>query len=356
MPDNPDSSVSFAKAAALSPVSGYLYFRKTTESGVSEIHSIETLRAAIGGSDLTVNTVGVVFNGAVAITSPADVDLVPVTQASVVKKITWANIKVTLKTYFDSLYATAAQGTKADNALPASSYTAADVLTKIKTVDGTGSGLDAALLEGSAKSYFATATQGTKADDALPAASYTAADVLTKIKTVDGAGSGLDADTIDGSSLAAIILACYPVGAVYISVLATSPATLFGGTWSQISQGRVLVGQYASDARFDVAEEFGGAYNHVHSSPVHDHGGSGLYAHLNLSSNSRVYGAKAAYAWTGNPSSFVQGSANTQTVNGDVNTQGVIVGGSTADNAATNTGSADNIMPYLVVYMWKRTA
>jgi hypothetical protein len=33
---------------------------------------------------------------------------------------------------------------------------------------------------------------------ALPAASYTAADVLTKIKTVDGAGSGLDADTLDG--------------------------------------------------------------------------------------------------------------------------------------------------------------
>lgn len=31
-------------------------------------------------------------------------------------------------------------------------------------------------------------------------ATYTAADVLTKIKTVDGAGSGLDADTLDGSN------------------------------------------------------------------------------------------------------------------------------------------------------------
>lgn len=31
----------------------------------------------------------------------------------------------------------------------------------------------------------------------LDSASYTAADVLNKIKTVDGAGSGLDADTVD---------------------------------------------------------------------------------------------------------------------------------------------------------------
>ncbi len=32
----------------------------------------------------------------------------------------------------------------------------------------------------------------------LPSASYTASDVLTKIKTVDGSGSGLDADLLDG--------------------------------------------------------------------------------------------------------------------------------------------------------------
>jgi len=35
---------------------------------------------------------------------------------------------------------------------------------------------------------------------ALPSASYTAADVLTKLKTVDGTGSGLDADLLDGYS------------------------------------------------------------------------------------------------------------------------------------------------------------
>lgn len=70
--------------------------------------------------------------------------------------------------------------------LTIASYTAADVLTKLQTVDGAGSGLDADLLDGFEASYF------------LPAANYTAADVIAKLLTVDGAGSGLDADTLDG--------------------------------------------------------------------------------------------------------------------------------------------------------------
>lgn len=44
---------------------------------------------------------------------------------------------------------------------------------------------------------------GTKLD----ASAYTAADVLTKIKTVDGAGSGLDADLLDGQNSTAFALA-----------------------------------------------------------------------------------------------------------------------------------------------------
>jgi len=51
-------------------------------------------------------------------------------------------------------YATSAQGTTADNALAASSYTAADVLDKVKTVDGAASGLDADLLDGQQGSYY----------------------------------------------------------------------------------------------------------------------------------------------------------------------------------------------------------
>ena len=83
--------------------------------------------------------------------------------------------------------------------LNSSSYTASDVLTKIKTVDGSGSGLDADTLDGLNSTSFSSnnyvqSQLGTK----LNSSSYTALDVLTKIKTVDGAGSGLDADTLDG--------------------------------------------------------------------------------------------------------------------------------------------------------------
>ena len=39
-----------------------------------------------------------------------------------------------------------------------------------------------------------------------------------------------------------VLLAAHPVGSVYCSVDATSPADLFGGTWESIAAGRVLQG------------------------------------------------------------------------------------------------------------------
>jgi len=100
-------------------------------------------------------------------------------------------------------YATAAQGTKADAALPSASVSVFG-LSLIDDADAAAArttlGLGTAAT--TASSAYATAAQGATADAALPAASYTASDVLTKLKTVDGAGSGLDADLLDGNSSA----------------------------------------------------------------------------------------------------------------------------------------------------------
>ena len=65
-------------------------------------------------------------------------------------------------------------------------------LAEVKTILGLGS---AAYTNSTA---YATAAQGVKADAALPAASYTAADVLAKVKTVDVDNSGLNANTLQG--------------------------------------------------------------------------------------------------------------------------------------------------------------
>ena len=129
--------------------------------------------------------------------------------------------------------------------LNANAYTAADVLAKLLTVHGEGSGLNADKLDGLHAAAFALAVHGhtwaevsgkpttatrwpsfgevtgkpsaypaeahdhdgryytqqqldTLLSGKLNAAAYTAADLLAKLLTVDGAGSGLDADKLDG--------------------------------------------------------------------------------------------------------------------------------------------------------------
>jgi hypothetical protein len=68
-----------------------------------------------------------------------------------------------------------------------------DLLTKIKTVDGPLSGLDADTLDGSHASAFVLVSN------------YEDNDVLDKVKAVDGPGSGLDADTLDGLHASAFL-------------------------------------------------------------------------------------------------------------------------------------------------------
>ncbi|TZE82010.1 hypothetical protein FWJ32_07195 [Calorimonas adulescens] len=68
-------------------------------------------------------------------------------------------------------------------------YHAGNSSGQIPVSNGTvNTNLNADLLDGHDGSYY------------LPVSSYTASDVLTKIKTVDGEGSGLDADTLRGKT------------------------------------------------------------------------------------------------------------------------------------------------------------
>ena len=123
----------------------------------------------------------------------------------------------------------------------------------------------------------------------------------------------------------------YPVGSVYINAaVSTNPATLLGfGTWTAFGAGRVLVGLDAGQTEFDTLGETGGAKthtltineipSHTHTSPLRGNGQDEINAIPSASDNA-------------NP-------------------------GLTMTTNATGGGQAhNNLQPYIVVYMWKRTA
>jgi len=80
---------------------------------------------------------------------------------------------------------------------------------------------------------YMTGTYATKLDgiEAGATADMTAAEILTAIKTVDGSGSGLDADLLDGLSSASFQAA----GTYVTSVSGTAPIVSSGGTTPAIS-------------------------------------------------------------------------------------------------------------------------
>src|SRR3990172_1154307 len=79
------------------------------------------------------------------------------------------------------------------------------------------------------------------------------------------------------------IAAAWPIGSLFLSAVATNPATLLGfGAWSPASAGRMLVGVDPGDPDFDTTGETGGAKTvtltaaempaHTHTQDAHGHG------------------------------------------------------------------------------------
>lgn len=139
--------------------------------------------------------------------------------------------------------------------------------------------------------------------------------------------------------------ALYPVGSIYTNATSsTNPATLLGfGTWTAFGAGRFLVGLDSSDTSFDTVGETGGSKNaivvsHTHTATVTDPGHQ-HFADLNAGSTDTFYVAGQA---NNTASQLKTKSATT----------GITVSNSTEGSSGTNA----NLPPYIVVYMWKRTA
>ena len=137
------------------------------------------------------------------------------------------------------------------------------------------------------------------------------------------------------TGVTATIANAYPVGSIYMNCSnATNPATLLGfGTWSAFGEGRVLIGIDSSDTDFDSAEETGGSKTHTLTEaqlPSHRH---------TVGSNDSTAGFGGA---AGNQE-FIQNAGS-----------GI---GTPCNTSFTGSGQAHTIVqPYIVVYMWKRTA
>lgn len=132
----------------------------------------------------------------------------------------------------------------------------------------------------------------------------------------------LEFNTIVGNGLSAILSEIYPIGSIYMSIENASPASFLGGTWEQIKDTFLLSsgdtytnGSTGGEATHTLTVDE--MPSHTHSTPVK----SGSYATMDGSGNTWVTIYNNDYV------------------------------------GYTGSGQPHNNMPpYLVVYMWKRTA
>jgi hypothetical protein len=137
--------------------------------------------------------------------------------------------------------------------------------------------------------------------------------------------------TLSGASGLVTMSDVYPVGSIYINATNSSnPGTLLGfGTWVAFGAGRVPVGIDASQTEFDTAEKVGGFKTHtltIDEMPSHNH--------------NQPEGISPAP----NANDVDITGGNGRTIDSNILTDNT--GGGSAHN---------NLQPYIVVYMWKRT-
>ena len=147
-----------------------------------------------------------------------------------------------------------------------------------------------------------------------------------------------------------------PVGNIYQSTVATSPAELFGGTWEAMPAGRVLLAQGQSDwGTTYTAGSTGGEATHqltVGELPSHNHSAwtntAGSHNHTLHGSGGQGHGSGAISA------------SSTQATDQWIISAAMDYSGSHSHSVGIgNTGNSqshNNMQPYITCYIWKRTA
>jgi hypothetical protein len=217
--------------------------------------------------------------------------------------------------------------------------------TNFYTKDALPTGTPAKIIQGAEidAEFNAIATAITsKADTTSP--TFTG----TPVAPTAGAGTNTTQIATTAFVTAALSLA-FPVGAIFSSTSSSNPATSLGfGTWTAFGEGRTLVGAgsgFTGGATGGSADAVVASHSHTATSSVSDGG------HSHVGRVATTLGGAQGYSGfeegRGNPDWATQTSTDSATTGISVSTT-VATAGVSATNA--------NLPPYVVVYMWTRTA
>lgn len=138
-----------------------------------------------------------------------------------------------------------------------------------------------------------------------------------------------------GSSWTTLSSLTYPVGAYYLSNSSTSPASLFGGTWTQVTDDRFLCGASSVTTGGANSQQFT-----AKDIPKHQHGFLSYWtvSYIQSSEHKRC-AAYDATSYDDAPSMGTAGNWSTST-----------------DNPIQDVVTVNNMPLYRSCYMWYRTA
>ena len=171
----------------------------------------------------------------------------------------------------------------------------------------------------------------------------------TELNYCDGVTSNIQ------TQLNTAFQSAYPVGSIYMNASnSTNPGSLLGfGTWVAFGEGRMLLGESASY----TAGATGGSKDAVVVSHNHPFTGTTSTAGTHQHNTSWGENTGGDYGTSGSANQF--GSSGTDHDNYEYKTS---FAGNHSHTVAGNTstvgssGTNANMPPYIVVYMWKRTA
>ncbi len=164
----------------------------------------------------------------------------------------------------------------------------------------------------------------------------------------------------------------YPVGSIYMSASDVNPSTLFGGTWEKIEDKFLLSSGSSYSATYDsngFANKTGGEATHsltqsemprhTHTQNSHSHDASS-YKFV-VTNNLRRSGERAYTSSSNNGIKYLYHNTTDDAYSVVQSTKGATAtnkytGGSGSAESASNGVAHNNMPPYLVINVWKRTA